>query len=211
MIPNILGNRKYRLVIFTLALVICILAVAAGYYVVASRIIKYRGKILAPSQDYPLREITYYLQNDPQWAQDNIGNSNYKMGGAGCLITCVASSVSDMGIPITPGELNRKLTEVEGFDDAILIWYKINEAVPEVDYKYSRIFSSRTIEKDLREGRLPIVNVRYHGSGITHWLLVVGAENGEFLVYDPLNKDKAPIPLSLHGKVYSYRVLVKSA
>ena len=47
-----------------------------------------------------------------------------------------------------------------------------------------------------------------HGSGATHWLLVIGAKNGEFSIYDPLSKNKEPIPLSAHGKVYAYRVLV---
>jgi len=37
-----------------------------------------------------------------------------------------------------------------------LIWYKINEAIPEVDYRYSRIFNSKTIEKDLEEDFYPL-------------------------------------------------------
>jgi hypothetical protein len=47
------------------------------------------------------------------------------------------------------------------------------------------------------------------GSGISHWVLIIGADAGDFLIYDPLNKEKAPIPLSTHGNVYSYRVLHK--
>jgi len=54
------------------------------------------------------------------------------------------------------------LTEKDGFLGVDLIWYKINEAIPEVDYRYSRIFNSKTIEKDLERGLLPIVNARYH-------------------------------------------------
>lgn len=207
MLSKILKSRKQRNIVLFILLIACILVIAVGYYVIASRLIKYNGKELVPSKDYPIHQVTYYLQNDPQWAGDNIGNSSYTMGGAGCLITCVASSICDLGVRIDPQELNNKLTDVGGFDDAILIWYKIHEAVPEVDYKYSRIFSSRTIEKDLREGRLPIINVKYHGGGVTHWLLVVGSKDGEFMVYDPLNQDKGPIPLSTHGKVYAYRVL----
>lgn len=209
MLSKILKNRKRRVMFLSILLTICVLVAYAGYYVIASRLIKYNGKELIPSKDYPIHEVTYYLQNDPHWSGDNIGNSSYTMGGAGCLITCVASSICDLGVSITPQELNHKLAAIDGFDDAILLWYKIHEAVPEADYKYSRIFSSRTIEKDLREGRLPIINVKYRGGGITHWLLVVGAKDGEFMVYDPLNQDKEPIPLSTHGKVYAYRVLVK--
>ena len=186
-----------------------IIILIGGYYVIASRVIKYEGIELTPSRDYPVSTITYYLQNDPQWSNDIIGHSNSRMGGAGCLVTCVASAISYLGIDMTPQEVNEKLTAVEGYDNNELIWYKINDAIPEIEYKYSRIFSRNTIEKDLREGLLPIVNVKLHGSGITHWLLIIGAKNGVFLVYDPLNKDLEPIPLSTHGKVYAYRVLYR--
>lgn len=210
MFSKILKSRKRRNVVVFVLLIVCILAIAAGYYVIASRLIKLNGTTLIPSKDYPIHEVTYYLQNDPLWSDENIGTSSYKMGGAGCLITCVASAIQDIGIPITPQKLNIKLSSVDGFDDAILIWYKIHEAILEVDYKYSRIFSSRTIENDLKNGLLPIINVKYHGNGVTHWLLVVGAKDGDFLVYDPLNKNVEPIPLSTHGKVYAYRVMIRA-
>ena len=79
-----------------------------------------------------------------------------------------------------------------------------------VNYSYSRVFSSRTIENDLRNNRLPIVNVRYNGTGITHWVIIVGAKDGNFFIFDPLNKNETPIPLHMHGKVYAYRVLFKT-
>ena len=82
---------------------------------------------------------------------------------------------------------------------------------PEVDYTYSRIFSSRTIDRALESHLLPIVNVRYMGGGATHWVMVVGAENGDYLVLDPLHAGKDPIPLSTHGKVHAYRVLYSTA
>ena len=85
-----------------------------------------------------------------------------------------------------------------------------SEAVPQADYKYSRIFSSSTIEKDLKAGLLPIVNVKFHGGGVTHWVLIIGANDEDFLVCDPLNSNMEPIPLSVHGKVYAYRAIVKS-
>lgn len=202
------NKKRLRTILIIAAVLVIAAAAAGGVYVLRVKAISISGVTLTPSRDYDIHEVTYYLQNDPEWAGDPIGNSAKTLGSSGCLISCAASAITDMGVALTPAELNEKLTGVGGFSGADLIWYKIHEAVPEVDYTYSRTFSAETIENDLRAGRLPIVNVRYYG-GATHWVLIIGAQNGEFMIYDPLNKDKTPIPLSTHGKVYSYRVLVK--
>ena len=200
-----MGKGK-RLLLIVAALVLAA-ALAGGYYALLANYISGYGIILTPSRDYEVREVAYYLQNDPVWSQDKIGETNQTLGAAGCLISCVASAVTDLGVGITPAELNEKLSDIGGFSGAKLIWYKIHEAVPEVNYTYSRVFTAKTIENDLAQGLLPIINVRYHGGGITHWVLVIGAKDGEFMVYDPLNREKTPLPLSTHGKVYSYRVI----
>lgn len=207
MIKSLLSKPvgKVLAILFAIFLVIGIIL---AVYLLRTRIIRIAGIQLTPAKDYEIHEIQYFLQNDPEWAQEPIGVSNYKMGGYGCLITCVASAVSDLGVALTPQELNQKLTAVDGYQNgADLIWFKINEAVPEVDYSYSRVFSSETIERDLGKGLLPIIKVKVNGFGAQHWLLVVGAQDGEFMVFDPLNAAKAPIPLSVHGKAYAYRVL----
>jgi hypothetical protein len=201
-------KRKVKIALI-IAGVLALAAAVVGFNVLRAVYISKVGITLRPSRDYEVREVTYYLQNDPVWSKDTIGETSQTLGGVGCLISCAASAMTELGIDITPAELNERLSEVGGFSGASLIWYKIHEAIPEVDYTYSRVFSAETIENDLSEGRLPIVNVRYFG-GATHWVLIIGAKDGEFMIYDPLNREKTPIPLSTHGKVYSYRVLVKA-
>ena len=203
-------KRTLFILICVFMMIIFIIGTIFAIYVCRVYYIKNVGITLTPSRDFEIHDIQYYLQNDPEWSDDLIGNSGSSIGGVGCLIACVSSVINDLGIPVTPKEFNAKLTEVNGFQHDGLIWYKINEAFADVDYKYSRIFSSRTIENDLKSGLLPIINVRYRGNGITHWLIVVGAKDGEFLVCDPLNADKNPVKLSVHGKVHAYRVLVPS-
>ncbi len=202
----LLRNKKLFAVILILSIIIVLLTGILVYYLRA-RYIKNNGIAITPSQDFPVHKVTYFLQNDDDWSKDKIGNSSYVMGSTGCLITCVASALKDLGQTITPKELNKSLSSVNGFEGADLIWYKINEIIPEVEYQYNRIFSGSTIENDLKNNRLPIVNVRFNGNGVTHWVIVVGAKDGEFLIYDPANKNKMPIPLSTHGKVFAYRVL----
>ena len=204
-------SEKRVLFLLCCALLLALLIAAAVSAVYVARVyhIKAIGVTLTPTGDHEIINVRYYLQNDPEWGGDKIGGSGSSIGGAGCLVTCVASAITDLGVPVTPKDVNARLTEVGGFDGGDLIWYKINEAFPEIDYRYSRTFSGATIERDLESGLLPIVNVRFGGHGMTHWLLIIGASDGEFLAFDPLNADKEPIKLSKHGKVHAYRVLTR--
>jgi len=201
-------KRALLLCFFITLLALIVTGTILVIYVFRVTYIKANGIQLKPSRDFDVKSIQYYLQNDSEWSGDNIGKSSRQMGGAGCLVTCVASAITDLGVHVTPKDVNLRLTEIDGFQGAELVWYKINEAFSEIDYKYTRVFSSKIIEDDLKAGLLPIVNVNIRGSGATHWLLIIGAKNGEFLAFDPLNSSKEPIALSTHGNVYSYRVLV---
>lgn len=199
--------KKYKKLILLLAALMAVstLAYGAGHYY-----IKYSGLNLKASKNFKPQEVAYYLQWDPEWSDDRIGESDSSMGGAGCLVTSVASAANALGFAITPKDLNRKLTEAGAYAGDRLIWTKLSEILPGLGYSYKRIFSASTMEKDLADGRLPIVSVRFLGDGVTHWVLIVGAEDGEFMIYDPANSAKTYLPLSRHGKVYAYRVLKKT-
>lgn len=198
---------KKRMIIFIVAALVLVTVISLGIYALTVNANKVLGVALIPSKDYALNDVEVFLQKDPQWASDTIGGTNRTMGSIGCLVSCVAMSINDLGFPTTPGDVNQKLCAIDGYDNADLTWYKINEAFPNIDYKYDRAFSASMIEDDLENGLLPIVNVKYYGLGFTHWVIIVGAKDNEFYVIDPLNEDKTPMPLSTHGKVYSYRVL----
>lgn len=180
--------KKKRLFYFLLIVFSIMLIAAAPFLVYAGRVyyIKTVGIELVPSKDFPVEITEYYTQKDPLWKDDKIGNTQRRMENTGCLIWCVSTAISQLNVPVTPKELNNMLTENNGYQGADLIWYKINEVLPEVNYRYSRIFDSKTIEKDLEKGLLPIVNVRYYKTGVTHWVLIVGAKDGEFIICDPV-------------------------
>jgi len=201
-------SKRKKIVIAVAAIIVLLACTITGGYAVRHFYTKIFGIRITPAIDSPVAQTAYYLQNDPLWGSDTIGNSKSEMSNTGCLISCVASAMGELGVPVTPGELNEQLTEAGGFESDILLWYKINEIFPEVDYKYSRIFNSATIDEDLANGLFPIVNVKYLNSFATHWVMIVGAEDGEYMVYDPLNTEQKMIPLSIHGKVYAYRTLI---
>ncbi len=200
-------KRKTKRILWA-ALALVIVLGALGIYPLRALYIKNIGITLTPSTDFALQTPPFFLQHDAAWGTDKMGVSGSSMGAAGCLVTCCAGAISELGIPVTPGELNRLLSEHGGYTaGGELIWTEIGQAVPGVSYTYSRVFSAATLERDLQNGRLPIVQVQLGVGGPPHWLLVVGARDGEFLVHDPLNRDKEPTPLSRYGRVYAYRVL----
>lgn len=211
LIINNYSSRRRTIAYFIISILCVLLAaiITLSMYVGRVYYIKNMGIKLVSSQNHTVAITQYYIQNDPKWKDDTIGNTSRRMERYGCLISSVSTAISNLGIPITPKEFNNKLTQNNGFQGADLIWYKINESIPEVSYRYSRIFSSRTIEKDLEIGLLPIINVKYYKTGITHWVLIVGAKDGEFLICDPLDDGFSIKKLSEHGNVYAYRVVEK--
>jgi len=183
--------------------VVVVLATLAGFGSHYGRAywIKAQGITLVPMEARPVAPVPFYLQNDPQWADDSLGASPYRMRGSGCLVACLAAAANGLGVDTNPARLNEAFGAKGVYTPAgEVIWMNIKEAVPGVDYEYSRVFGAATIQDDLAEGRLPIVKVKYRGSGAAHWLLVVGAAEDDFLVMDPLNAERTPLRLSTHGK-----------
>lgn len=55
----------------------------------------------------PGTEVICYRQDDIQWADDRLGDSQYTLRSSGCLVSCIASALSmGNGIEETPGTLN---------------------------------------------------------------------------------------------------------
>lgn len=201
-------RRHRRGIVFLICLVLVAASVLGVY---AGRVYTTRtsGVILSPTRDYEPVSLARYQQNDARWSEQAIGTSAERVGGNGCLIACVASSMAALGGNADPGVVNERLKGVGGFDGADLVWHKIHEAFPSFDYRYSRLFTAATLEKDLENGLWPIVRVRL-ASGVDHWLLVVGARDGVFLVLDPLVASAEPLSLTSYGRVFAYRVIVRA-
>ncbi len=156
--------------------------------------------------DY-LQDVEYFLQNDPRWANKNLGGSNYTLAEQGCTVTDVAMILRYLGYETDPGLLNDELTKNEAYTgNGNLLWYKLEELYP-VEYKFKRVFFAGTLEKDLEDGILPVVRVKYGEAGLEHWVLIVGADGSDFLIMDPLGNGKDLILLSDYGKVYAYRAI----
>ncbi len=196
---------KFKIGVLLLALVLLILV---GYVIVVFYI-KNIGIELNTDKNFDYsREIEYFLQNDSNWANQKLGDSDSTLAEQGCTIADVAMVLSYLGNEITPAILNEKLMQNKAYtENGNLLWYKLEEIYP-VKYKFKRVFSAGTLESDLKDGILPIMRVKYGKNGLEHWVLVVGADGKDFLIMDPLNKNKTLTRLGEYGRVYAYRAIV---
>lgn len=163
------------------------------------------GVKLTPTKDYPVPEnIVLYRQDNVAWAQDKLGESDYNMESSGCLVSCIASAVTMNGADMTPGELNALFSERAVYDaEGNTQWGQITEMEGYYAEVYTEV-STHVLEACLEVGKYPIVRVRMHGLGNYHYVLIVGAEDGEYICMDPLEDELTK--LSAYGnRVYAIR------
>jgi len=203
-----MAKKGKKVLLISCILLAALAAASFGIYCIKALQIKKLGITVRPSSIYEPRDIKVFLQNDPAWKDDTLGNSQFRLGGHGCLVSVLASVMNDLGHETDVKELNQLFTGKGVYNsEGEVIWYKIGEAVPGVTYQYKRVFNGRTLQSDLLQGRLPVVMVRYHKTGVFHWVLIVGSDGEDFLIIDPLKSDKKVAKLGIHGKVYAYRVI----
>lgn len=177
-------------------------------YVAAAFYIENIGITLKTDENFDYySKVEHFLQTDPKWASLKLGTSNYTLAQQGCTITDVAMVLNYLGYKTNPQILNQQLTENSAYtENGNLLWFKLEDLYP-VKYKHRRVFSSKTIENSLRSEILPIVRVKLAEGELEHWVLIVGADGEDFLVMDPLNKNKTVKKLVEYGKVYAYRAI----
>lgn len=150
-----------------------------------------------------------FLQKDPLWAADELGASGCTLGSHGCLVSSVAMACTNLGVDITPKELNERLKKNEGFlPQGWVVWNAISKVT---DEKLSADFHSRPkhdlMDAALEEGAYPVVKYFLIG-GIQHWCVVVGKEGQDYLARDPLRDGAKPVKLSeLTEKIHALRTI----
>ena len=192
-----------------------VLLAAAVFCVLFYRL---RGSVsVKPSGSVGFTENVYYLQKDPLWAGDSLGESGFTMASSGCLTTCLAGALELEGIalpeidPVNPGSLNRFFTEHQVYDGSGNIqWNSLESAVGRtVVVKPASEVNGAELEKLLSENICPIVRVRVNGLGSFHYVLILKSGGGQFWCMDPLNQKKQPVPLSqFGGRIYAVRYVM---
>lgn len=150
-----------------------------------------------------------HLQKDKRWAADQLGPSTGTLGSHGCLVSSVAMACTDLGIKLTPKELNERLKKADGFlPQGWVVWNAIPRVTDQkLTAEYHPASSHKVMDAALESGAYPVVKYFLLG-GIQHWCIIVGKDGLEYLARDPLRDDKQPVKLSeLTAKIYAVRVI----
>lgn len=115
-------------------------------------------------------------QRDKKWSETLLGTSKTAtIGGFGCTITCLA-----MISGLTPDEVNARLRRVGGFSqDTLIIWSKINEAIPWVKFvERVRTYDNDKVSQVISINGFCLVEVDFDGKiespNDHHWVLYLG-------------------------------------
>ena len=136
-----------------------------------------------------------YLQTDPRWAADRLGNSSDTMGSDGCLVTAVAMAVTNRGVPLDPDHLNRRLRAADAFTPrGWLIWSGVSDATEgRATAIYHDSVSPALIRQCMADGAYPLVRFILP-NGRSHWAMIVAEDaNGHYRMRDPLRASRSPL------------------
>ncbi len=158
-----------------------------------------------------LAEEPIYLQRDPRWADDKIGGSGEPLRRVGCTICCLSMALAQHGISLDPSELNRRLKAVGGYTSRGWVrWESVGEitgAKVRVDIQTNP--SHRELQDALKAGNPVLVKVLL-SSAVQHWVLLVGCDQREYLMKDPLGDGKSlKLLSSLHSDILAVRIVVQ--
>ena len=134
-----------------------------------------------------------YSQRDVEWGEDRLGTSKeYTMSTAGCLVTAVASMLSDLtDRPVSPGELNLWLRENKGFASGALFIF--NSVAPfgvrlaEMIHCQSTPAPIKHMSEALEDGAVVIVQVDSKPGGALdqHWVRLLTVDEKDAEIIDP--------------------------
>ncbi len=140
--------------------------------------------ITAPTYYGPI-----YHQRDKRWKDHPLGTKS-TIGANGCLITCVSMVCNYFGQASNPYQLNKWLTENNGYESGnLFVWTALERLYPDMKFDgFVYTPTEQRIVEYINHGQLPIIYVDFKPStpeAEMHWVLGVGIENGHAVIADP--------------------------
>lgn len=130
-----------------------------------------------------------YNQRDIRWAAHPLGTRS-TIGANGCLMTCASMVCNHFGHASNPLQLNRWLTDNEGyFDQNLFLWDKLTELYPDMKFDGFVYNPNRTqLIAAVTDGVLPIMFVDFNDDTPLiemHWVLGIGVMGSDIIIADP--------------------------
>lgn len=193
--------KNKKCLIIASVLVIAFVLGITGIYIKRT----HGGVVIKCEGNYPVNEnLILYRQDDPEWESDKLGTSKYTMKSSGCLVTCIAMALSDSDYQLSPGELNKQLTENRVYDEEGNMQWDRLASIEGFQVELYDSVSNNMIDRCLKNHHYPIVRIHRKGNGANHFVLLVGAEENDYICMDPLEDELTR--LSDYGsRVYAMR------
>lgn len=164
-------------------------------------------------------------QRSTQWSRQSLGSDPVDtIGSSGCALTAAAMVNSAYGYRVTPGALNRWLTDHGGYiqNDLLLWrqaaaitqgtvrwkWMHVPGIVPQLatdDQNIEDLPPQSLVESQLDAGRLVVAEVRLYGG--MHFVVITGHAGHTLLINDPWFGDRT----TLQARYGPYTTAVHSA
>lgn len=138
----------------------------------------------------------YYNQRDSQWGNIALNHSQYSIASDGCLMTSMAMVYTHFGHrSVTPMTINSNPDNFASYYPAYLKYTITADGASS-----NRVGSY--IDSNLQNGTPVIVGIRY-SSGDTHFVVLTGGSNGNYLMNDPFTPNGHQISFSSHYSLNS--------
>jgi hypothetical protein len=157
---------------------------SAWYYYAGTRKIPSAGGLYFFSN--LVLPVPRFAQNDPRWADDELGPASSTMGEEGCAVSSAAMVLAFYGQDIDPGRLNAFLSNSGGYTpQGWLYWERAADFQPGLArHAYEDLPSYFLIDSNLARGNPVIVRILLP-NGVTHFVVIVGKAGFDYLIQDP--------------------------
>ena len=161
-----------------------VIVLSAWYYYVGARRIPSAGGLYFFSR--LVLPVQRFAQDDPRWADDELGPASSTMGEEGCAVSSAAMILAFYGQDVDPGRLNAFLTNCGGYTpQGWLYWEKAADFHPGlVRHAYEDLPSYFLIDSNLERGNPVIVRIHL-ANGVTHFVVIAGKDGFDYLIQDP--------------------------
>lgn len=141
-----------------------------------------------------------------------IGGSGEPLSAVGCAVCCVSMAFAQAGVDLDPKRLNAELRKRGGYTSKGWLKWEVAAALASngLAFDIPERPTHAAIDDAVSAGR-PVLARILLWDAVPHWVLVVGREQGEYLVKNPLCKDRKIQRLGeLSGKIEAIRIVRRS-